>query len=180
MVRFQFFIIHCLTGKHIDFIHIKNLFFHQHVHKMQEHLCRCLRIVYCTVVSFQTDAKIVTDNIQLVFFQLWQQRPRKPQRIQHSIFHLCTTAQLCVMADKSHVKAGIMCYHHCVTAECQKFRQKRFNLRRICNHFVRNACQGCNLSRNRTFRIYKTAESFHDFTVFYFDRTNFRNPLCFP
>ena len=179
MICLQLLIIHCLAGEHIDIVYLVDFLFHEHVNEFQKDLRRCFGIIDRTMVSLQRNTQLLTDDVQLMLFQLRQQGSGKLQCIQNGIFYLNTTFSLCIQADKACIEIGIMRHKHRILAKFQKLRQNFCNNRRIGYHFIRNACQLGNLRRNRAFWVHEGAETVDNLAVYYLYCANFRNTFGF-
>ena len=70
MICLQLLIIYRLAGEHIDIVHLINFLFHEHVNEFQKDLRRCFGIVDRTMVSLQRNTQLLTDDVQLMLFQL--------------------------------------------------------------------------------------------------------------
>ncbi len=96
-----------------------------------------------------------------------------PCRTVSTYVNSCGSLTLAVVLDKAHIKRSIVGNHNGSLTELQKFRQHRFDVRRVQNHVVVDAGQVLNPERDRDFRVDEGGKTYRQSLRFrHTDRTD--------
>ena len=121
-----------------------------------------------------SQTEILRQSIKLVVFQFSVKESGNGYCINVGIVKI-KSRNSCIVANKSRIKACVMCNQQAITGKCKKAFKRFLYLGRVCNHFIGNSRKIYNFLRNRTFGIYKGIEFVDNLTVLYLYRADFGN-----